>query len=193
MIRYKAPLVNNAAHVLGWGTHMEISLLYKNCLRIKGKRVTFVVDPGKQDKSVYDATIVMVQPRESLYIQPESVVIDGPGEYEICGVKMSAVRDRDGGVVYALIVDGVEIQMGKISSLEKLQNKLKEQNVIIAYGDGASNASFVASLASNVVIFYGDLAGELASSKGTANAEIVSKFSVTHDKLPQEVETVVLG
>ena len=172
---------------------MEISLLYKNCLRIKGKRATFVFDPSKQDKVAYDATIVMAQPRESLNIATENVVIDGPGEYEICGVKMSAVRDRDGGVVYTLVVDGVEIQIGKISSLEKLQNKLKEQNVVVAYGDVVSNASFVASLASNVVIFYGDQARELASSVGKANVEIVSKFLVTHDKLPQEVETVVLG
>jgi hypothetical protein len=181
---------------------MEISLLYKNCLRIKGKRATFVFDPvkpsstaGKQDKVAYDATIVMTQPRESLNIAPESVVIDGPGEYEICGVKMSAVRDRDGGVVYALIVDGVEIQVGKISSFEKLQNKLKEQNVVVAYGDAASNASFVTSLASNVVIFYGDQVETGLKSVSTIGkaVETVSKFSVTYDKLPQEVETVVLG
>jgi hypothetical protein len=91
-----------------------------------------------------------------------------------------------------LVVDGVEIQVGKISSFEKLQNKLKEQNVLVAYGDVLSNASFVASLASNVVIFYGDQASELASSVGK-EVGTVSKFLVTHDKLPQEVETVVLG
>ena len=179
---------------------MEISLVYKNCLRIKGKHATFVIDPassagkpGGKLANDYNATIIMAHPRESLYLQSESVVIDGPGEYEIAGVKMSAIRDRDGGVVYTMIVDEVEIQIGKISSLEKLQNKLKEQNVVVAFGDTEANASLISSLASNVIIFYGDHASELASSVGKADVASVSKYSVTHDKLPQEVETVVLG
>jgi hypothetical protein len=172
---------------------MEISLLYKNCLRIKGKRASFVVDPGKPDKAAYSATIVMAQPRESLNIAPDTVVVEAPGEYEICGVKMSAARDRDGHIVYTLVVDGVEIQIGKISSFEKMQNKLKEQHVVIAYADLVSNASFVTSLAKNVIIFYGDAASTLASSIGKEKPEAVGKYSVTHDKLPQEVETVVLG
>ncbi len=172
---------------------MEIALLYKNCLRIKGKRATFVVDPskpaGKQD---YNAIIVMAQSREGLYIQPDTVVIDGPGEYEISGVKMSAILDRDGAHVYNLIVDGVEILLGKISTLEKMQNKLKEQSVVIVCGDAAINASFVTSLATNVIIFYGDNAQALAASVGKADVVAVGKYSVLHDKLPQEVESVVL-
>ena len=96
---------------------MEIALLYKNCLRIKGKRATFVVDPDKASDA--NAVIVMMQLRESLNIASDAVVIDGPGEYEIAGVKMSATLDRDAGIVYALVIDGVEIILGKISSLEK--------------------------------------------------------------------------
>ena len=169
---------------------MEIALLYKNCLRIKGKRATFVVDPSKQDKVVYNAAMVVAQPAERLYVHPDTVVIEGPGEYEIAGVKMSAIND--GAIVYNLVVDGVEIYLGKISSFEKMQHKLKEQHVVIAYADSMLNASFVTSLSTNVIIFYGDRATELAASIGKEKSEAVGKYSITHDKLPQVVETVVL-
>ena len=106
--------------------------------------------------------------------------------------RSGATLDRDGAHVYTLVVDGVEIILGKISSLEKMQHKLKEQHVVIAYADLVSNVSFVTSLARNVIIFYGDQAKAFASSIGKTNMVAQAKYSVTHDKLPQEVEFVVL-
>lgn len=171
---------------------MEIALLHKDCLRIKGKHATFVVDPTKSDKSAYNATIVLAESRESLYIAPDVVVIEGPGEYEVAGVKMSAVRDGE-AVIYSMVVDGVEVVMGAISSFEKMKNKFKEQSVVVAYADAAINASFVPSIATNVIIFYGDQAQALASSLGKADVVPMAKYLATHDKLPQQLETVVLG
>lgn len=176
------------SNMLGWLT-MEIALLPKNSLRIKGKKAVFAVDP--MDKSEPAAAIVLTRPLDQLSLGPNTVVVNGPGEYEIGGTKMTGTR-IDGEVVYNPKVDGVDIILGKLTSLEKLQHKLKEQNIVVAYVDAAINASFITSLASNVIILYGEHAKELASSFGKDNITTVSKYSATIDKLPQEVETMIL-
>lgn len=168
---------------------MEIALLPKGSLRIKGKRASFVVDP--QDKTPHAAAIVLTRPLDQLHLQPDAVVINGPGEYEIGGIKMNVSREL-GDIIYNPNVDGVEILLGRLTSLEKMQHKLKEQHVVIANVDSITNVSFINSLASNVVIFYGEHASELIEPLGKGNVATTPKYSVTLDKLPQEVVTVIL-
>ncbi len=175
--------------------YMEIALLPKDSLRIKGKRASFAVDPpsseGKQDKNPYSAAIVLTRSIDQLQIQHDAVVINGPGEYEIGGIKMNSSSSEE-DIIYNPNVDGVDILLGKLTSIEKMQHKLKEQHIILVYVDSISNVSFVNSLASNVVIFYGELASKLVESLGKGNVATMSKYSVTLDKLPQEVVTVIL-
>lgn len=168
---------------------MEIAILAKNSLRIKGKHASLVVDP--QEKTMANAALVLNRSLDQLNIQEEAVVIDGPGEYEIGGVKMSGMRN-EGEILYDLNVDGVEILLGKLTSLEKQQHKLKEQNIVVAYVDSIAPSSFITSLASNVVIFYGEHAKEVASTFGKGNVVAMQKYSGTVEKLPQEVETIIL-
>lgn len=173
---------------------MDITVLPKNGLKIKGKSSYFLVDPsGKQtqDRSEPSAVIALAIPIADLSVPNNAVVVNGPGDYEIGGIKMSATRS-EGEIIFNPKVDGVDIILGKLSSLEKLQHKLKDQNIVIAYVDSVINASFITSLSSNVVIFYGDNAEEAAKSFGKENISKMPKYSVTLDKLPQEVETVIL-
>jgi len=169
--------------------YMEIALLPKNSLRIKGKRASFVTDPV--DKSSYVAGLALTQPLENLHIQPDAVAIDSPGEYEIGGIKMSASRS-EGDIIYNPNVDGVEVLIGKLSAFDRMQHKLKEQHIVVAYVDSMINASFITSLASSVVILYGENARELASKFGKEGIEYTQKYTAVIDKLPQEVVTVVL-
>lgn len=174
--------------------NMEIQILSEGSLRIKSKRAAFVVDPA--DKSTrqsqdYAAAIVMARPVEELNISAEAVVIDRPGEYEIGGIKMNAVR-ADTGVLFSPVVDGIEVLLGKLSTLEKTQHKLKEQHMVIVCADEEINASFVSSLATGVVVFYGKYAKEAARSLGKDDIKNVSKYSISLEKLPSEVETIVL-
>lgn len=179
---------------------MEIAILPKNSLKIKSKNACFVVDPSayvkgsgetKQDKSAYNGVIVLNKNLDQSNIKDDAVVIDGPGEYEIGGVKISGTRS-EGEVLYNLNVEGVEILLGKLSTMEKQQHKLKEQDIVVAYVDTMTNASFVTSLASNVVIYYGEQASELAAKFGKGNAATMQKYSGAAGKLPQEVETIIL-
>jgi hypothetical protein len=168
---------------------MDIVLLPKQSLRIKGKNTSFVIDPV--EKGVFSAALALNRTIEEMNIGPDTVAIDSPGEYEIGGVKMNVLRN-DKYLVYNPVVDGIEMLVGKISSFEKMQSKLKEQNIVVIYADAAIDASFIISLASNVVIFYGEHARQLAASSGKDNLTNTSKYSVVYDKLPQEVEAVVL-
>lgn len=177
---------------------MEIASLSQNSLRIKGKRAVFIVDPpvvkaskGDNDKSVISAVLKLTATQDQVINNTDIVVIAGPGEYEIGGVKMNAGR-YENDLVFNLVVDGVELILGKLSSLEKAQHKLKEQHIVAAYADTAASAAFITSLASNVVIFYGEKASEAAETFGKANVAKISKYTTTLEKLPAEVETFIL-
>jgi hypothetical protein len=43
-----------------------------------------------------------------------------------------------------------------------------------------------------VIIFYGEKAAEIAQTFGKETVKQMAKYSTTKDKLPQEVETIVL-
>ena len=161
-----------------------------------GKRAVFVVDPvpdkkASSDKSVFDAILVLLQSLDKSFTNSDNVVIDGPGEYEIGGVKLSATRN-EADLIYNLNIDGMGIILGKLGTLEKFQNKLKEQSIVIAYVDSVINPAFITSLTSNVVIFYGEHAKELTLSFGKEAVKNLQKYSTTLDKLPLEIETIIL-
>ena len=169
--------------------YMEIALLPKDSLRIKGKHATLVVDP--QDKTAYNAGLLIRLSPEQVTPIENSVIISGPGEYEVGGIKMTGLRS-EGDVTYSMIVDGVDVLVGRIGTIEKLQQKLKEYHIVIAYEDTVRDASFITGIATNVVIFYGEKGREIANSFGKENVKEMQKYMTTVDKLPAEVETIIL-
>ncbi len=168
--------------------YMEIAILPKTSLRIKGKNASFVVDP--EDGSAYDAAFLLGKTQEQVKAG-EAVVIDGPGEYEVGGVKMTGTRG-DGSVFYSLKIDGIDLVFGTLSALDSMHQKMKEHNIVVVFCDELKNSSFLTSLASNVIIFYGEKAQEAAQTFGKETVNKTPKYTTTKDKLPQEVETVVL-
>lgn len=168
--------------------YMEIALVNKTALRLKGKTVTFVVNP--QDTSPMNAALILDDTTE--YFHDESVVVQGPGDYEIGGVKISGTRG-DKGLVYSMNVDGMEVLVGKIGTLSAMQHKLKEHNVVIGLCDEQLDAAFLTGLTTNVVVFYGEKAQENAQGFEKENLKQMNKYSVAAGKLPTEVETVLLA
>lgn len=170
--------------------YMEISVLPKSSLRIKGKHTTFAVDP--QDKASYLVSLLLDKSAQELNLPDETVVIKGPGEYEMGGVKMTGTRSES-GILYSLSVDGVDILIGRLPALDKMQHKLKEHNVVVALCNEQAPASFLTSLAANSILFYGDKAKEISQSFGVESVKQMTKYQTTRDKLPAEVETVLLA
>lgn len=178
---------------------MDIELFDKNSLKIKGKHAAFVVDASSKisalrnelKNNTHNGVIVLNGGTGQLSALTDIVVIKGPGEYEVGGVKISGIRNQ-GEMFYNLNVDGIEVLLGKISTLEKQQNKLKDQDIVIVYVDSVINASFVTSLASSVVIYYGEYASALIEKFGKENVKVTQKYTAIYTKLPVEVETVIL-
>ncbi len=169
--------------------YMEIALLTKSGLRIKGKQASIAIDP--QDKNTYEAVLLLSKTPEEVTKQDGTIIITGAGEYEVGGIKINALR-LDADLVYSIIVDSVEVVVGKLDVLEKMQHKLKEHNIVVVNCINEGSASFITSLAENVVMFYGDRAKEISSSFGKENVKEMTKYSSTKDKLPTEVETILL-
>ena len=90
---------------------MEIAILSKNSLRIKGKNAVLSVDP--QDKQDASAALIFPQSSDSLNTDGAEVIIDGPGEYETGGIKITATK-YDEDLVYSLTVDSVSILIGNV-------------------------------------------------------------------------------
>lgn len=169
---------------------MEIALLTKSGLRIKGKQALIGIDP--LDKMAYEAVLTIRKSPEEIIQQENSILIFAPGEYEVGGVKITGTRSES-GMLYSLIVDGVSVLIGTLDALEKQQHKLKDHNIVVVDCAEGENASFITSLAENVVMFYGEKANTVASSFGKENVKQLNKYSSTKDKLPTEVETVLLA
>ena len=168
---------------------MEIVLLSKTGLRIKGKNAVLAVDPG--DKFEANAALLLDKDAQSVSTVGSEIVIQGPGEYETGGIKITGIQ-HDSDLVYSMIVDNVSILVGKLTNLEKIHTKLKEANILVVNCDHVVDASFLTALVSNVIIFYGDKSLEVCKAFGQENTKSLSKYATTIDKLPAEVETIIL-
>jgi hypothetical protein len=167
---------------------MEIALMQKSMLRLKGKHATFVVNP--QDETDANAAFFLDDTLPSVKTA-NTVMIHGAGDYEIGGVKITGTRGEK-GILYSLNIDGVDLIVGRIDQLAAMQHKIKEHSIVIALSNEVANASFLTSLASSVVVVYGDKAGETVKGFEKEIAQ-VTKYTATAGKLPTEIETVLLA
>src|SRR5438046_1510882 len=105
---------------------MEIAVLPKQALRLKGKKSTFVINPQEKLEG-YNAALYT---RPITSFDSEIVKIAGAGDYEVAGVKIVGMRTED-SIVYSMNIDELEILVGEIKALEKMQHKLKEHTVVV--------------------------------------------------------------
>lgn len=167
---------------------MEIALLPKSVLRIKGKSAIFVVNP----QSEIAANAILLLNPDAEFSSEESVVLNGAGEYEIGGVKITGIRNEK-SVLYSMQIDGMEIVTGTIALLSAMQHKLKEHNIVIVCCDEVADASFLTSLAVNAVLFYGEQAAVVAEGFEKEKLQKTNKYSASLGKLPIEMETILLS
>lgn len=173
---------------------MEVALLDKTSLRIKSKHTNFVVDPSeKLPKTSADAIIILSGDSVNLSkITDYRVVIKSPGEYEVGGIKISAI-DIEGSTAYGLTVDNIDLLLAKTSSITKVSEKLMEYQIAIFNVDSEINQTVVTALEPRAVILYGEKANDAAKALGKEDAQVLQKFSVFEDKLPEEMQVVVLS
>ncbi len=170
---------------------METALLSNKTIKLKGKKASFLINPQDKITDVNAAFYFQTTDTAHSGFKDGTVIIRGPGDFEIAGVKFSGIR-LGNETVYSLSIDDVEVLIGNASTIGKLQHKIKEHNVLILAVDEAIDASFVTSIATNAVVFYGEKAGEVVTTFAKDAAKTMNKYQTTIDKLPAEMETILL-
>lgn len=171
---------------------MDITSLSPNAIKIKGKTTAFIVEPrDTKGKLAADAVITFDKtPIDIAGIEGVRVVIAGAGDYEVGGTKLVGVASQ-GVSLYYIGLDNAIVMVGKASAF-KNKETLRDADIAILYADGLTDASLLASLNPSVVIFYGPQAAENIKALGKETTA-VSKYSITKDKLPTEMEAVLLS
>lgn len=190
MIRKKNSLVN--IKILCYHVPMEVMLIDKSSLKIKGKHASIVVDPiVKMTKTAADAVLLL----EKAGTDPERVtdariVISDPGEYEAGGIKITAIRGEK-GMVYNLNVDNIAVLLSNVDSLGSVTEGIEGSQVTILKIDHEVESSFATAVDANVLILYGEKAGEALKLLGKEPVS-TSKFSISSDKITEEMQLVWL-
>ncbi len=172
---------------------MEITLLSQGSIKIRSKIANFVVDPSSNSpKTEADAIISLdgVDPNVSK-ISEFRVILTGPGEYEVKGVKISSTREG-GGTVYKLSLDKMEIILSYASVLSKLENTTPA-HIVVINADEVPSDKVITAIQPSVIVLYGAKAAEAAKTLKEGSAAPVNKFVTSFEKLPQEMEVVTLG
>lgn len=170
---------------------MEILPLSASSLKIKGKRAAIILDPdsGIREKVAGDAIVTFPNNNPDISkVEECRVCIQGVGEYEVGGIKIAGIKSGK-HFAYTLSVDGLSVACARADSIEGLRDVLNGQQILVLSVSDTVDLSFIATLEPRAVILYGEKAGEVPQSDGIMMA---SKFSVTRDKLPEKMETILL-
>jgi len=174
--------------------YMEIAIVNKDTIKIKGKNVNFIVDPSTAiTKTSADAVIFLTDvsdsTEQSAKVEGARVIIKGPGSYEVAGARISATKS-DNDFFYLLNVDGLDVLVGRAREIEKQQDK-GGCNILVLNVDAEFKESIVSSFEPSVVVIYGDGADAAVKSLGKEH-QTLSKFSTAADKLPSDVQIILL-
>lgn len=170
---------------------MEIASLSKSSFRIKGKQSIIIVNPAGAHDGNAALFTTNIDGLGSRFSMKDGVIIASAGEYEVGGLKIKGTT-IDSHTTYSLLVDGVEILLGKLTDLEKVHSKLQEHDIVIVEIDGSIDPAFVTTLGSHAIMFVGEKAKATVESFVKENVKQMPKFVSTKEKLPQEVETILL-
>ncbi|OGH42222.1 MAG: hypothetical protein A3H79_02435 [Candidatus Levybacteria bacterium RIFCSPLOWO2_02_FULL_36_8b] len=175
---------------------MDITVVSKNIIRIKGKHCALLIGMSNSDslKTKTSADCLLLLNKAGSFdtskVDGLRLLIKGPGDYEVAGVKIS-VTDQDSELVYNLQIDGMDLLLGSTDSLAKIKDKLKQCNALILYANSDIDSALITAIEPRVAVFYGEKAIDCVKILGKV-ALPVSKITLSTEKLPAEMETVYL-
>lgn len=174
---------------------MEITLAGKDSIKVKSKKASFVIDPdGVTTKTSADA-IALLHIKDTIDYYPKvegtRLTIVGPGEYEVGGMKFAVTRNQD-ALSHIVRLDNLEILIAPSDALQKSYTSMTSCHVLVLKATVPVDASLVSALAPNTVVLYGDQAEACAKALGKDDAQKTTKFVTTAEKLPAEMEVVIL-
>lgn len=173
---------------------MEISIVDKNTIKIKGKNVAFIIDPTPaMSKTSADAVLFLTDLEDAdvqaSKVDEARVIIKGPGSFEVGGARISGVS-AGRGLFYSLNIDGLNISLGNSAGAEKQQDNVST-SVLVLNVDSDFKESMISSFEPSIAVLYGDKADQAVKLLGK-EYQTVSKFTQTADKLPADPQVVLL-
>lgn len=185
---------------------MDISFLGLSCVRLKGRKTTLIIDPFTKESSGIsfpktEADAILFTAKQSpititSQVSGYRVVIDGPGDYEVGGVAILGVKVAD-VTTYSIKIDGLSIlHLGALSENLTDSDLDKYPNIDILLVPMRKDAtSLVAKLEPKIVIpvlFNSETLIPFLAELGKESSKSQPKLSITRERLPSELEVVVL-
>ncbi len=172
---------------------MDMTLLDKDTVRIKGKKASLIVDPSqKSPKSPADCVILLGKEGALERVEGARLVVNDDGEYEVGGIKITGSTNDGSGIVYGLNVDGTQVILAKTSTVEKLADTGSEADIAVLNVDSLLNEAVVASLEAKAIVLYGERASEGLKALGKQDLSAVRKVTLGKEKIPAESETQIV-
>lgn len=172
---------------------VDIAIVGNQSIKLKGKQVTFIVDPAKGMPKTPADGVILLDGASNIdvgRVTDSRIVIRGPGGYEVGGAKISGTKTPK-GTIYKLTIDDVSIVLGFATDA-----KIEDFNacqIAVINTNSDFNESFVTALEPKMAVLYGDKKVESAKALGAETVSPVSKITITKDKLPEKMEVVALG
>ncbi len=174
---------------------MDVVVMGPQTLRIKGRSSATIINPvASTGKTEADSVLFLGNDPElsDSKVEGSRIKIKGQGEYEVGGIKFSTIQ-VDEKLVARIDVDSVRILVGDGVSIEKIQDKVENCDLVIVNADNEFNYSVLTAIEPKVLLVYGAKKNEVSKSIGKTNGISTNKFSTTADKLPTEMQYVLLG
>lgn len=185
---------------------MEIALLSQNALRIKGKKATILVDVLDAQKTEANAYLFLNENALQAKADKDDLLVFGPGDYEVVGTKIAAFSSNK-ELLYQITIDGMKVLLASSSAFVRMKEKINEQNIVVLFTNEVVDQSALTNAQPAVAICYGDKATEVSANLGKglnkkegeaetnpdASIKPVDKFVITAEKLPAELQIVLLG
>lgn len=172
---------------------MDISIIGKNSIKLKGKKASFIVDPTSDMPKTSADAVILLNGADNVDISKVTdcrIVINGAGGYEVGGVKISGTTIPK-GTLYRLFIDDINVIIGRTADTKA--EGFNACQVAIINTDSDFNEAFVTSREPKMAILYGDKKTDSAKTLGSENVSKVAKITITKDKLPEKMEIVTLG
>lgn len=174
---------------------MEILSISPNILKIKGKKSSLLLIGKDSIKTKVEAHMILSL-KKSLEVDLSKVegvmfVVQGPGDYEVSEVKVSAFSDLD-NLAYIVNIDNANILVSSFEMLKNSKNLQDEYDIAILQINSEFDESLLASLSSKVLVLFGDNKAAALKQLGKETLSPVSKYQIKTDKLPGETEVVSL-
>lgn len=118
---------------------MEIKVLEKNSVYLKGKKESILINPNekRRDDSKYPSRVFLftAEKYDGMGFDGDKILIRAPGEYEVGGVEINGYSAGEDNTLYIVHIDGVKVVfLGDLKEAlsDKRIEKIDSADVLLA-------------------------------------------------------------